>query len=128
MCYFYSFSPDPTIRHTWFTLIIGGGITFLSLYAVNQTQVQRYLTVKDLKTAQKALWLNWPILTCLSISTSYSGLVIYSRYHSCDPVRAGIINTNDQVDILLLFFSIFLLCFEYLIISVNAVLCSRYNG
>lgn len=85
------------MRHSWFSLLIGGGVTFLSLYAVNQTQVQRYLTVKDLKQAQKALWLNWPILTALSISTSFSGLAIYSRYHECDPVNASYISTVDQV-------------------------------
>ena len=41
-----NFDPDPTVRHTWWSLIIGGGFTFLSLYAVNQAQVQRYLSVK----------------------------------------------------------------------------------
>uniref|UniRef100_A0A6P7F995 Sodium-dependent multivitamin transporter n=1 Tax=Diabrotica virgifera virgifera TaxID=50390 RepID=A0A6P7F995_DIAVI len=91
------FSPDPTVRHTWFTLVIGGGITYLSLYGVNQTQVQRYLTVKDLKTAQKALWWNWPILTLLSLSTSFSGLVIFSRYFKCDPVLSKRINSADQL-------------------------------
>lgn len=99
---FFSFDPDPTVRHSWFTLIIGGGVTFLSLYAVNQTQVQRYLTVKDLKAAQKALWLNWPILTLLSLSTSFSGLAIYSRFYKCDPVSAKIISSNDQVQIFIL--------------------------
>lgn len=43
---FWEISPDPTVRHTWWTLNIGGGLTFLSLYAVNQAQVQRYLSVK----------------------------------------------------------------------------------
>ncbi|KAJ8973158.1 hypothetical protein NQ317_017109 [Molorchus minor] len=92
-----NFDPDPTVRHSWFSLIIGGGITFLSLYGVNQTQVQRYLTVKDLKTAQKALWLNWPILTALSLSTSFSGLAIYSRFFKCDPYDAGDITSFDQL-------------------------------
>ncbi|XP_045471086.1 putative sodium-dependent multivitamin transporter [Harmonia axyridis] len=92
-----NFDPDPTVRHTWFTLIIGGGVTFLSLYAVNQTQVQRYLTVKDLKTAQKALWWNWPILTLLSLTTSFSGLAIYSKYHYCDPVTMKVIKSSDQL-------------------------------
>lgn len=41
-----NFDPDPTVRHTWWSLIIGGGFTFLSIYAVNQAQVQRYLSVK----------------------------------------------------------------------------------
>ena len=93
----HSFSPDPTVRHSWFTLIIGGGVTFISLYGVNQTQVQRYLTLKDLKSAQRALWLHWPILTLLSLTTSFSGLAIYSKYYNCDPVIAGAINNRDQV-------------------------------
>lgn len=72
-------------------------MTFMSIYAVNQTQVQRYLTVKDLKTAQKTLWWNWPILSALSITTSFSGLAIYSRFYKCDPVTAGMITSIDQV-------------------------------
>uniref|UniRef100_V5GM94 Putative sodium-dependent multivitamin transporter n=1 Tax=Anoplophora glabripennis TaxID=217634 RepID=V5GM94_ANOGL len=92
-----NFDPDPIERHSWFTLIIGGGVTFLSLYAVNQTQVQRYLTVKDLKKAQQALWLNWPILSALSLSTSFSGLAIYSRYFNCDPYDAKYISSFDQL-------------------------------
>lgn len=43
---FWNVDPDPTTRHTWWTLTFGGGLTFLSLYAVNQAQVQRYLSVK----------------------------------------------------------------------------------
>ncbi|XP_026677501.1 sodium-coupled monocarboxylate transporter 1-like [Diaphorina citri] len=46
-----SLSPDPTTRHSWFTLIIGGIFTYCSLYGINQMQVQRYLTMKDYKTA-----------------------------------------------------------------------------
>lgn len=44
--YFVSTSIDPTVRHTWWSLTIGGLFTFLSLYGVNQVQVQRLLTVK----------------------------------------------------------------------------------
>lgn len=110
---YFSFDPDPTVRHTWFSLIIGGGITFLSLYAVNQTQVQRYLTVKDLKTAQKALWLNWPILTALSLSTSFSGLAIYSKYYDCDPVANHSITITDQVSIIFLISYSLLLTIKY---------------
>nr|CAD7194224.1 unnamed protein product [Timema douglasi] len=40
-------SPDPTVRHTWWSLILGGGFTYCSLYAVNQTQVQRLLTLRS---------------------------------------------------------------------------------
>lgn len=95
--YLFSFSLDPTVRHTWWSLVIGGGFTYLSLYAVNQVQVQRLLTVKSLEKAQLALWLNWPILTFLSLSTSFSGLCIYWYYRTCDPVEDGYISQRDQV-------------------------------
>lgn len=94
---FGNFSLDPTVRHTWWSLTLGGGVTFLSLYAVNQAQVQRYLAVKDLKTAQKTLWMNWPLLTLLSFSTSFSGLAIFSKYAKCDPVKSCQITTSDQL-------------------------------
>lgn len=69
----------------------------MSLYGVNQTQVQRLLTVKDLKSSQRALWLNWPILSLLSLSTSLSGLAIYASYKDCDPLKEGRISSSDQL-------------------------------
>lgn len=93
---FFNFSLDPTVRHSWFSLTIGGMFTYLSLYAVNQVQVQRLLTVKSLKAAQKALWWNWPILSLLSFTTSFSGLVIYFYYQNCDPLLSGRITSRDQ--------------------------------
>ncbi|XP_058449666.1 putative sodium-dependent multivitamin transporter [Malaya genurostris] len=93
---FWNFDPDPTTRHTWWSLVIGGMFTYLSLYAVNQTQVQRLKTVKDLKSAQRALWLNWPILSLLSLTTSFSGLAIYYYYSTCDPLKQQRIKVRDQ--------------------------------
>lgn len=78
-------------------MIIGGGFTYSTLYACNQTQVQRMLTVKNLKAAQKAMFLNWPILSLLSISTCFSGLALYAYYAKCDPVLNGRISSRDQV-------------------------------
>ncbi|XP_026677511.1 putative sodium-dependent multivitamin transporter [Diaphorina citri] len=84
---FFNLSPDPTTRHSWFTLIIGGIFTYCSLYGINQMQVQRYLTMKDYKTAVRSLWVSWPLLTLLSVSTCFSGLAIYASYHNCDPIK-----------------------------------------
>lgn len=93
---FFNFSLDPTVRHSWLSLTIGGMFTYLSLYAVNQVQVQRLMTVKSLKAAQQALWWNWPILSALSFTTSFSGLVIYYFYQKCDPLLSGRITSRDQ--------------------------------
>ena len=94
---FDEISPDPTVRHTVWTQAIGGIFIYLSLYGVNQAQVQRLLSIQDLKRAQQALWLQWPILTILSISTSLAGIVIYTNYQGCDPMLAGRIKSGGQL-------------------------------
>lgn len=94
---FDNFSFDPTVRHTWWGLVIGGMFTYLTLYGVNQTQVQRLLSVKDFNSAQWSLWWNLPILMLLSFSTSFSGLCIYWYYRGCDPLLEGRIASRDQL-------------------------------
>uniref|UniRef100_A0A0K8WE77 Putative sodium-dependent multivitamin transporter n=1 Tax=Bactrocera latifrons TaxID=174628 RepID=A0A0K8WE77_BACLA len=95
--YFTDFSLDPTVRHTWLSLIVGGMVTYMSLYGVNQVQVQRLLSVRNLKSAQAALWWNLPILSLLSFSTLFSGLAIFHYYRNCDPLLEGRIQSRDQL-------------------------------
>ncbi|XP_045595048.2 putative sodium-dependent multivitamin transporter [Procambarus clarkii] len=94
---FFNISPDPRQRHTIWSLGIGGCFTYCSLYGVNQAQVQRLLTVKNLHQARASLWIQWPILTLLSLSTSFAGLVLYAQYHTCDPIKNGRIADSDQL-------------------------------
>lgn len=94
---FSNFSVDPTTRHTWFTQVLGGSATYLTLYGVNQAQVQRLLAVRNLRSARAALWWCLPILCLLSISTCFSGLCIYWYYRNCDPLLAGRVNSRDQI-------------------------------
>lgn len=68
----------------------------MSLYGVSQTQVQRLLTIRELKNAQLSMIIQWPILSLLSCSTCFSGLVIYYYYHTCDPLQSGRITVRDQ--------------------------------
>ncbi|CAH2991679.1 unnamed protein product [Chilo suppressalis] len=94
---FNNFSIDPTERHTWWSLIFGGLITYLSLYAVNHTQVQRLLTVSTLSRSQWCLWWSWPAMTLISTITCISGLGIYAVYMNCDPFINNKISAIDQL-------------------------------
>nr|XP_034178422.1 putative sodium-dependent multivitamin transporter [Osmia lignaria] len=94
---FFDFRFDPTIRHTWWSLLIGSTTIFLSLYAVNQVQVQRLLTARSFKDSQNALLLSGPITLSLGLLTSYSGLVLYMIYKDCDPVTSGKISSFDKI-------------------------------
>ena len=86
---FFNISPDPTVRHTVWTQMIGGCFIYCSLYAVNQAQVQRLMSLPSLKSGQAALWIQVPILMLLSFSTSFAGLCIFHHYKDCDPIRSG---------------------------------------
>ncbi|KAJ2952380.1 hypothetical protein O0L34_g4663 [Tuta absoluta] len=94
---FSNISIDPTERHTWWSLIIGGMFTYLSLYAVNHTQVQRLLTVSTLSRSKTCLWWAWPVTSVLSVCTCMAGLAIYAVYTHCDPYAAGAIGAIDQL-------------------------------
>ncbi|XP_050591200.1 putative sodium-dependent multivitamin transporter [Bombus affinis] len=94
---FFDFRIDPTIRHTWWALLIGGTTMFLSLYAVNQIQVQRLLTAKSLKSSQRALLLSGPLTLLLGSLTAFCGLVLYAVYRNCDPVTSGKISSFDKI-------------------------------
>ena len=61
-----------------------------------QAQVQRLLTLGTLKKSQLSLWVSWPILTLLSLSTSLAGLTVFAYYKDCDPVAEGRILKGDQ--------------------------------
>ncbi|XP_031345438.1 putative sodium-dependent multivitamin transporter [Photinus pyralis] len=94
---FLNFDIDPTVRHSWFSLIIGGGVIYLSVNVTDQSQIQRYLCVKDLKSARQALYLKIIMSGCLNVSAMFTGLVIYAKYYQCDPVANRSIRFSDQL-------------------------------
>lgn len=73
-------NPDPYERHTFWTLAFGGVFMMLSLYGVNQAQVQRYLSSRSEKQAVLSCYAVFPcqqIVLCLSCLT---GLVMFAYY------------------------------------------------
>ncbi|XP_042241286.1 sodium-coupled monocarboxylate transporter 1-like [Homarus americanus] len=91
------FDPDPTTRHTFWTLVIGGYFTWITIYGVNQAQVQRYLSLQTKQMAINALWINLIGLFILMITCSFGGMVLYANYHECDPIRSGVVDKGDQL-------------------------------
>ncbi|XP_063616887.1 sodium-coupled monocarboxylate transporter 1-like isoform X3 [Cydia splendana] len=92
-----NWDPSPTARHTIWNLVIGGLIYWLQANSVNQTMVQRYLALPTLRGAKCAV-----ILFCIGISTLYCfclycGLLIYARFHDCDPLTTKLAKQKDQL-------------------------------
>uniref|UniRef100_A0A8B9PDT3 Solute carrier family 5 member 12 n=1 Tax=Apteryx owenii TaxID=8824 RepID=A0A8B9PDT3_APTOW len=93
----FDFDVDPLRRHTFWTIVVGGAFTWLGLYGVNQSTIQRCISCKSEKHAKLALYLNllglWIVLVC----AVFSGLVMYSHYKDCDPWTADFISAPDQL-------------------------------
>uniref|UniRef100_A0A8C5IJD5 Solute carrier family 5 member 12 n=1 Tax=Junco hyemalis TaxID=40217 RepID=A0A8C5IJD5_JUNHY len=93
----FDFDVDPLRRHTFWTIVIGGTFTWLGLYGVNQSTIQRCISCKSERHAKLALYLNllglWTVLVC----AVFCGLVMYSHYKSCDPWTAAFISAPDQL-------------------------------
>ncbi|XP_015276772.1 PREDICTED: sodium-coupled monocarboxylate transporter 1 [Gekko japonicus] len=93
----WDFNPSPMQRHTFWTLIVGGTFTWLGIYGVNQSQVQRYLACKTKVHAKLALYLNLVGLWIVISSAVMSGLSMYSVYKDCDPMTMGLVKRPDQL-------------------------------
>ncbi|XP_054166109.1 putative sodium-dependent multivitamin transporter [Oppia nitens] len=89
--------PNPFTRQSLWSLTIGGVFIYVSLYGVNQTQVQRLLTLKSLRKSQKALTISWILTSMLSLITAFTGLVIFANFWKCDPLLENEILKSDQL-------------------------------
>nr|XP_012600100.2 sodium-coupled monocarboxylate transporter 2 isoform X2 [Microcebus murinus] len=93
----FDFDMDPLRRHTFWTISVGGTFTWLGIYGVNQSTIQRCISCKTEKHAKLALYFNllglWIILVC----AVFSGLIMYSQFKDCDPWTSGVISAPDQL-------------------------------
>ncbi len=91
-------SLDPTLPYTWVSIILGGAILNLVQMATDQVAVQRYMTARDVKTAQRGLWYKL-IVTVPVLGLFYgTGSVLRAFYnHNPDPMATGAIHKADQI-------------------------------
>lgn len=94
---FTNTNPSPYVRHTVWSVLIGGFSYWTSFNAVNQTMVQRYMSLPSLKQARASMAI-FTIGTAAFVSVCcYVGLLIYEMFQDCDPLSAGFINHDDQL-------------------------------
>ncbi|CAG5120028.1 unnamed protein product [Candidula unifasciata] len=93
----FNMDPNPFIRHTFWTLLIGGCTNMMTVYGANQTNLQRYASVRTLAGARLALILNLPLWIIYITILCLLGLVMYAYFETCDPITAGSVVTQDQL-------------------------------
>jgi len=96
-CLLHSFRFDPTIRHTFWTTVIGGTIFWINVNGLNQNMIQRYLALKDVPTARKGQLIYVIGVSIMIFLCSYNGLLLYATYHDCDPLTTKLAKAKDQM-------------------------------
>ncbi|WAQ97427.1 SC5A6-like protein [Mya arenaria] len=91
------FSVDPKIRHSAWSLVIGGWFTWVAIYGTNQAQIQRACSCSSLKEAQVAMWINFPGLCLILYIGCFIGVALFSLYRHCDPIKFELITASDQL-------------------------------
>ncbi|KAK3526795.1 hypothetical protein QTP70_033563 [Hemibagrus guttatus] len=93
----FDFDPSPLRRHTFWTITVGGMFTWLGIYSVNQSTIQRCISCKTETHARCALYLNLLGLLLIVFCGVVSGLIMYAFYSRCDPWTAGYVSAPDQL-------------------------------
>ncbi|XP_046554579.1 sodium-coupled monocarboxylate transporter 2-like [Haliotis rubra] len=96
--YFNDFSFDPTTRHSFWSVVVGGAFLWLSLYGVNQAQVQRAMSCPSVFKAKLIYLINLPGLILIVSLCCMIGIVMYAFYADCHPIKFNsLISRSDQL-------------------------------
>ncbi|ALC43380.1 CG5687 [Drosophila busckii] len=94
---FFNFDPNPTTRHTVWSVVIGGFFYWTSLFCTNQASVQKCMSLKSLKLAKIALGFAIIGLILVFLLNFYTGLMVFNHYADCDPLSVSRITASDQL-------------------------------
>lgn len=85
------------MRHSVFSVIIGGFFYWASLLCVNQATVQKAMSLKNLTKAKISLTLSVFGLVAVFLVNFYTGLMVFAHYENCDPLKSNKIDAIDQL-------------------------------
>ncbi|GAB6027711.1 hypothetical protein CHUAL_001947 [Chamberlinius hualienensis] len=92
----FIWSSSPYSRYSVPTMIIANPFHMLALLTISQPLMQRYLSNKSLKSAQKS-YLGGAVGVGIGHAIIVvSGILMYAYYYNCDPVKSGKVKLRDQ--------------------------------
>lgn len=89
------FNPNPTIRHSIWSVVIGGTVYWVTMFCANQFAIQKYLSVSTIHQARRALWISSVSLILIFSINFYTGMIMYAEYHNCDPLKNQIVSSDE---------------------------------
>ncbi|WAR31349.1 SC5AC-like protein [Mya arenaria] len=97
--YFWDADPDPRTRHSIWTLVVGGGVLWLSAFGMSQQSVQRYCAVSTLNKSRGAVLTNMVGVVIIMSLSCLSGVVVFAYYvqQGCDPLSDKQVSNPNQL-------------------------------
>lgn len=83
-------NPDPTVRHSFWSVVVGGTMYWTSMFCANQASVQKYLSVERIAQARVALWVSAFGLIAVYSVNFITGAVLAVHYADCDPIQVNV--------------------------------------
>ncbi|XP_062566846.1 sodium-coupled monocarboxylate transporter 1-like [Saccostrea cucullata] len=96
---FWNFDFDPTVRHTFWALTIGGMINWVGTFGASQQSIQRFSALPSLREAKIAVLLNCLGLFLMVTTACLAGIAVFAFYamKGCDPLTNKEINNSNQI-------------------------------
>ncbi|XP_046659642.1 sodium-coupled monocarboxylate transporter 2-like isoform X1 [Homalodisca vitripennis] len=93
----FNFNPDPLARNTFWTVFAGTHFFWLSNFAVNPGATQKFICVPTLRGAKIVMMITCVCIIGVTSLTSFIGLLMYAKYHDCDPITSKVIEKSGQM-------------------------------
>ena len=97
--FFAEFSPNPTIRLSFWSSLFGYIPNFIFFNGIQQMAVQRYVSMPTLRDARLLILIFVPISAMYGLILGLVGLVQVSYFSKvkCDPIKGGLISSPNQI-------------------------------
>ncbi|XP_071862299.1 sodium-coupled monocarboxylate transporter 2 [Bombus fervidus] len=94
---FWNMDPSPFVRNSFWGMSVGMTMTWLSGLGISQVSMQRFLAVPNIKEAYKSIAFMSLCIVAIKWISVFTGLIMYARYHKCDPISTHVISRSDQL-------------------------------
>ncbi|GAB6020146.1 hypothetical protein CHUAL_002874 [Chamberlinius hualienensis] len=94
---FFNFNFDPTIRHSFWSTIIGYGLFTASQLSINQSLLQRCLMTPSLKDSQKMATIGSSMTFVYLLVTFAFGIIIFAFFNGCHVIQNGTVQNFNQL-------------------------------
>lgn len=93
----FNMDPDPFARNTFWTVTFGTTFLWFVHLAVHPGSVQRFISLPSITAAKWSVFIFGLGLMLSKLIAVFIGLIIYTKYSTCDPVRSKQISKSGQL-------------------------------